>query len=73
MVCPSTNHTTAANKIEREQVIPILDSIKVKTNKSGISGKRVEILAADKGYFSQARLHVLHQRGIRPHFSERIC
>lgn len=47
---PLTNRTTPANGSEREQVIPLLDAIKVKTNKPGRPRKRLKVLAADKGY-----------------------
>ncbi len=52
MECKSANCTTPANGNEREQVIPLLDSVKVKTNKPGRPRKRVKVLAADKGYDS---------------------
>lgn len=32
---PNRNRTTPANGIERDQVIPLLDSVKVKTNRPG--------------------------------------
>ncbi|WP_414527246.1 transposase [Nodularia chucula] len=69
---PLANRTTAANGSEREQVIPLLDSIKVKTNKSGRPRKRVKVLAADKGYDSREKRAVLRQRGIRPQFPKRV-
>ena len=65
---PLANCTTPANGSEREQVIPLLDSIKVKTNKPGRPRKRVKVLAADKGYDSKEKCAVLRQRGIRPQF-----
>lgn len=49
---PLANCTTPANGSERDQVIPLLDSVKVKTNKPGRPRKRVKVLAADKGYDS---------------------
>lgn len=68
---PLANRTTPANGSEREQVIPLLDSIKVKTNKPGRPRKRVKVLAADKGYDSKEKRAVLRQRGIRPQFPKR--
>ncbi len=52
---PLANLTTAANGSERDQIIPLLDSIKLKTLKRGRPKKRVKVLAADKGYDSQEK------------------
>ncbi len=49
---PLSNRTTPANGSERDQVIPLLDSVKIKTNKRGRPRKRLKVLAADKGYDS---------------------
>lgn len=49
---PLANRTIPANDSEREQVIPLLDAVKVKTNKPGRPRKRLKVLAADKGYDS---------------------
>ena len=43
---PLANRTTAANGSERDQIIPLLDSIKLKTLKRGRPKKRVKVLAA---------------------------
>ena len=48
-----SNSTTAANGSEREQVMPLIDRILVKTNSPGRNSKRVKVLAADKGYDSK--------------------
>ncbi|WP_199192527.1 transposase [Chlorogloea sp. CCALA 695] len=50
---PLSNSTTAANGSERKQVIPLLNSVLVKTNCPGRPRKRVKVLAADKGYDSK--------------------
>ena len=50
---PLSNSTTAANGSEREQVMPLIDRILVKTNSPGRPRKRVKVLAADKGYDSK--------------------
>ena len=42
---PLANLTTPANGNEREQVIPLLDRVRVKTNKPGRPRKRVKVLA----------------------------
>lgn len=52
---PLSNCTTAANGSEREQILPLLDSVKLKTLKKGRPKKRVKVLAADKGYDSQEK------------------
>ena len=45
---PLTNSTTAANGSEREQIFPLLDSVKLKTLKPGRPRKRVKVLAAER-------------------------
>ncbi|GEM_PF-5898636 len=65
---PLANRTTLANGSERDQVIPLLDSVKVKMNRSGKSRKRVKILAADKGnadLMSQWQQHDVHNAAFR--------
>ena len=42
-----------ANGSERQQVMPLIDRIVVKTNSPGRLRKRVKVLAADKGYDSK--------------------
>jgi hypothetical protein len=69
---PLANRTTPANGSEREQVRPLLDDIKVKTNKPGRPRKRVKVLAADKGYDSKEIRAALRQRGIRPQLPKRV-
>jgi len=69
---PLANTTTAANDSEREQLIPLLDRVKLKTLKKGRPRKRVKVLAADKGYDSQEKRAVLRKRGIRPQLPKRI-
>ncbi len=68
---PLANCTTPANGSERQQVIPLLDRIKVKTDKPGRPRKRVKVLAADKGYDSQEIRAALRKRGIRPQLPKR--
>ena len=68
---PLANCTTAANGSEREQIIPLLDSVKLKTLKRGRPKKRVKVLAADKGYDSKEKRAVLRKRGIRPQLPKR--
>lgn len=68
---PLADRTTPANGNQREQVIPLLDNIKVKTNKSGRPRKRVKVLAADKGYDSKDKRAALRRRAIRPQWPKR--
>ncbi|ELS02557.1 transposase family protein [Xenococcus sp. PCC 7305] len=68
---PRANCTTAANGSEREQIIPLLDSVKLKTLKRGRPKKRVKVLAADKGYDSKEKRAALRERGIRPQLPKR--
>ncbi len=68
---PLANRITPANGSEREQVMPLLSSIRVKTNSPGRSRKRVKVLAADKGYDSKNLRAALRKRGIRPQLPKR--
>ena len=63
---PLSNGTTPANGSKRDQVIPLLDSVKVNTNKRGRPRKPLKVLAADKGYDSKDKRAALGRRGIRP-------
>lgn len=69
---PMANRTTSANGSEREQVLPLLDSIKVLTGKRGRPKKRFRVLAADKGYDCKEKRSLLRKRGIRPQFPKRV-
>ena len=68
---PLANCTTPANGSEREQVLPLVDSIVVKNNQPGRPRKRVRVLAADKGYDSKGLRAALRRRGIRPQLPKR--
>ena len=83
---PLANSTTAAQSLrlksrrrsdacllrsEREQIFPLLDSVKLKTLKRGRAKKRVKVLAADKGYDSKEKRTALRKRGIRPQLPKR--
>lgn len=69
---PLANSTTPANGSEREQVIPLLDKVKLKTLKPGRPRKRVKVLATDKGYDSKEKRAILRKRGIRPQIPKRV-
>ncbi|CDN10491.1 hypothetical protein RintRC_3916 [Richelia intracellularis] len=69
---PLSNPTTPANGSETDQVIPLLDSVKVKSNKRGRPRKPLKMLAADKGYDSKDKGAALPRRGIRPQWPKRV-
>lgn len=69
---PLAKTTTPANGSEREQVIPLLNNLKVKTNQRGRPRKRLKVLAADKGYDSNEQRAALRKRGLRPQFPKRV-
>lgn len=52
---PLANCTTPANGNEREQVLPLLDRVKLKTLKRGRPRKKLKVLAADQGYDSKEK------------------
>ena len=68
---PLVCSTTSANDSERQQVMPLVDGILVKTNQPGRPRKRVKVLAADKGYDSKDLRRALRKRGIRPQLPKR--
>ncbi|CDN14401.1 hypothetical protein RintRC_2687 [Richelia intracellularis] len=69
---PLSNRITPANGSERDQVIPLLDSLKVKTNKRGRPRKPLKVLAADKAYDSKDKRAALRRRGIRPQWPKGV-
>ena len=69
---PLSNSTTPANGSETDQVIPLLESVKVKTNKPGRPRKPLKVLAADKGYDSKDKGAALRRRGIRPQWPKQV-
>jgi IS5 family transposase len=69
---PLANSTTPANGKEREQVLPLLDKVKLKTLKRGRPRKKLKVLAADKGYDSKEKRAALRKRGIRAQIPKRV-
>jgi IS5 family transposase len=63
--------TTAANGDERQQVVPLLNKIKVKTSAVGRRKKRFNVLAGDKGYDAKWLRQLLRKRGIRGQIAKR--
>ena len=69
---PLTVCITGANASERAQVLPRLDSLDVRTGKSGRPRRRPKQLAADKGYDSKELRAELRRRNIRPELPKRV-
>jgi IS5 family transposase len=69
---PLATRTTPAHGDERAQVIPLLDTLHVRTGTRGRPRKRPKVLAADKGYDAKALRRRLRQRGIRPQIPKRV-
>jgi len=63
---PLSTGTTPANGDERAQVLPLLDTLYVRTGMRGRPRKRFKVLAADKGYDAKDLRQRLRRRGIRP-------
>jgi IS5 family transposase len=63
--------TTPANGDERQQVLPLIDRIQVKSAPVGRPRKRFKVLAADKGYDAKWLRRKLRQRGIRGQIAKR--
>jgi IS5 family transposase len=68
---PMSGCTTAANGDERQQVLPLIDQVNVKTAPVGRPKKRFKVLAADKGYDARWLRQKLRQRGIRGQIPKR--
>lgn len=69
---PLSSCTTPANGGERAQVIPLPDTLHVRTGKQGRPRKRLKVLAADKGDDAKDLRRCLRTRGIRPQIPKRV-
>jgi IS5 family transposase len=69
---PLSSCTTPANGDERTQVLPLLDTLHVRTRKQGRPRKRLKVLAADKGYDAKDLRRRLRTRGIHPQIPKRV-
>ncbi len=69
---PMSCKVTPANANERSEVMPLLNSVHIKTGKAGRPRKRFKVLAGDKGYDSSELRKNLRKRGIRPQLPKRI-
>ena len=68
---PLAATVTAANGDERQQVLPLIDAVKIKTGRVGRPPKRVAVLACDKGYDANELRRNVRRRGIRPQMPKR--
>lgn len=69
---PLSTRTTPANGDERAQVLPLLDTLHVRTGQPGRPRKRLKVLATDKGYDAKDLRRRLRTRGIRPQIPKRV-
>ena len=69
---PLAARTTPANGDERAEVLPLLDSLHIRTVRRGRPRKRLKVLAADKGYDAKDLRRRLRTRGIRPQIPKRV-
>ncbi|MEM1368631.1 MAG: transposase [Cyanobacteria bacterium P01_H01_bin.15] len=63
--------TTGTNGDERQQVLPLLDKLKVSTPGPGRPKKRLKVLAGDKGYDAKWLRAALRRRGNRGQMPKR--
>jgi hypothetical protein len=69
---PLSTRTTPANGDERAQVMLLLESLHIRTGKRGRPRKRLQVLAADRGYDAKDLRRRLRTRGIRPQIPKRV-
>ena len=69
---PLAVSVTSAKGSEREQVLPLLNSITIQTGEVGRPKSNPKNIAADKGYDSKELRKNLRQKGIRPEIPKRI-
>ncbi len=68
---PVVATTTPANGDEKQQVLPMLNQIRLANGKQGNPKRRLKILAADKGYDAKWLRYKLRTKGIRPQIKKR--
>ncbi len=66
-----STRTTPAHGDERAPVLPLLDTLHIRTGKRGRPRKRLKVLAMDKGYDAKNLRRRLRRRGIRPQIPNR--
>ena len=68
---PVAPSVTPANADERQDVLPLLDSVEVKTGRPGRPPNNVKVLATDKGYGANELRFKVRRRGVRPQTPKR--
>jgi hypothetical protein len=69
---PVSTRTTPANGDERAQVLPLLDTLHVRTGTRGRPRKRLKVLAMDTGDDAKDLRRRRRTRGIRPQIPKRV-
>jgi transposase len=69
---PLAARTTPANGDERAQVLPLLDTLRIRTGARGRPRQRFKVLAADQGDDAKDLRQRLRRRGIRPQIPKRV-
>jgi hypothetical protein len=69
---PLSTGTTPANGDERPQVLPLPDTLRIRTGKRGRPRQRVKVVAAAKGYDAKDLRQRRRRRGIRPQLLTRV-
>jgi IS5 family transposase len=69
---PLSTRTTPAHGDERAQVLPVLDTLHLRTGTRGRPRTRLTGLAADTGYEAKDLRRRLRTRGIRPQIPTRV-
>ena len=68
---PVVATTTPANGDEKQQVLPVLNQIRLANGKRGNPKRRPKILAAEQGYDAKWLRYKLRPKGIRPQIKKR--
>jgi len=69
---PWSTRTTPAHGDKRAHVLPLLDTLHLRTGTRGRPRQRVKVLAADKGDDAKALGQRLRRRGSRPQIPTRV-
>jgi len=69
---PLANCITPANGAERDQVVRLLEAVKLRPGQRGWPRKRFTVIATDKGYDAKALRQIVRKRGIRAQLPKRV-
>jgi Transposase DDE domain len=69
---PLATRTTPANGDARAHVIPLLDTLHIRTGKRGRPRQRFKVMVMDKGYAAKALRQRLRRRGMRAQIPKRV-